>query len=176
MSALFFHISPLFSIPSVKSKCTFTNIQGFFRVQQSFPTALSRPPSCWHKTNLKPTALQPSICWVHVCSIRLNVFNNVCFRQRKKCPSLSNNASHTFTWPPLNKPCFQSIKGHISHQILFKLVVPALKNTTSSDYCGSCSYCQWPEHRITISAIWYFHEISPCLCSCVFLNLPEYFL
>lgn len=96
------------------------------------------------------------------------------FSREKRCPSLPNNASHAFMWPPLNETYFQPIKGHISHQILFKLAISALKITTSSDYYGSCSYYQWPEHRITISVIFPWNFSMPlqlCLSEFTCINI-----
>lgn len=73
---IFFPISPLYSFPSVKSSSTFANIHGFFHVQWPSPTVFPRSSSrLAHNFNLKSTALLPSIYWVQVCSIRLNVFN-----------------------------------------------------------------------------------------------------
>lgn len=85
-------------------------------------------------------------------------------REKRQCTYFFAQPSHAFMQQPLNKSCVLPIERHISHQILLKLVLSALKNPTSNDYYESCSNCQQLNNSITIPILCYFHEISR-LCS-----------
>ena len=155
----FFHIGPLLSIPSVKPNSTVTDSRGFFRVQQPFPTALPNPPPrrltalTWSQS----TAPHPST--ERMCAPWGSMSLPHCFLQGKN--TTPNNASHAFTWQPLNRalrpaykrPHFTPYPSQISPPVYKGQ--RALKNSTPNDYHRSCSRCQQRESQYNSN----FHSV-----------------